>query len=114
MGGRPSLDFKYKVMFTVPEGTRGLHGPLSAPRRAEMFERATRMILQAEGVDDTPENQFRVWCFLHKVPDGKWGGLGTVFRMEDIAATVRDEETPTPNSIKARSALAAVMKMVAR
>ncbi len=108
-GGRPSPYFKYKVIFTVPEGTRGLHGPMSAPRRAEMFERATRLILAAEGVEDTPENQFRVWCFLHEVPDGKWGGMGTVFRMQDIAATVRDEEPATPNSIKARGALAAFL-----
>lgn len=109
-GGRPSSDFKYKVMFTIPEGTRGLHGPMNETRRAEMFERATKLILKAEGVEDTPENQFRVWCFLHEVPEGKWGGMGTVFRMQDISATVREEEPQTPNSLKARAALAAVLK----
>jgi phenylpyruvate tautomerase PptA (4-oxalocrotonate tautomerase family) len=109
VAGRPSPNFTYKCVFSVPEGTRGLHGPLSAARRAELFERATRLILSAEGVDDAPENQFRVWCFLHEVPDGTWGGLGTVVRMQDISAFVRDNEPATPVSIKVRATMAAAM-----
>jgi hypothetical protein len=109
VAGKPSPDFKYKCVFSVPEGTRGLHGPLSAPRRAEMFERATRLILAAEGVEDTPENQFRVWCFLHEVPDGTWGGMGTVVRMQDISAFVRENEPATPVSTKVRATMAAMI-----
>jgi phenylpyruvate tautomerase PptA (4-oxalocrotonate tautomerase family) len=109
IGGRPSSDFKYKCVFSVPEGTRGLHGPMSAPRRAEMVERATQLILKAEGVEDTPENQYRVWTFLHEVPEGSWGGMGMIFGMRDISATVRNEESPTPAAVKARTMLKAMM-----
>jgi phenylpyruvate tautomerase PptA (4-oxalocrotonate tautomerase family) len=108
-GGRPSPDFKYKCVFSVPEGTRGLHGPMSAPRRAEMVERATRLILKAEGVEDTPENQYRVWTFLHEVPEGSWGGMGMIFGMRDISATVRHEEAATPAATKARAMLKGMM-----
>lgn len=114
VGGRPSPDFKYKCVFSVPEGTRGLHGPLNVPRRAQLFERATRLILKAEGVEDTPENQYRVLCFLHEVPENTWGGMGTVFAMRDIAATVREENEQTPASIKGRAAVTAMaMRMKA-
>lgn len=108
-GGRPSPDFKYKCVFSVPEGTRGLHGPMSAPRRAKMAERATRLILKAEGVQDTPENQYRVWTFLHEVPEGSWGGMGMIFGMRDISATVRHEEPATPAAAKARAMLKSIM-----
>jgi hypothetical protein len=108
-GGRPSPDFKYKCVFSVPDGTRGLHGPMNVPRRAEMVERATRLILAAEGVEDTPENQFRVWCFLHEIPENTWGGLGMIVGMRDISATVRETEPATPASTKARLALSTMM-----
>lgn len=108
-GGKPSPDFKYKCVFSVPEGTRGLHGPMSAPRRAEMFERATALILKAEGVDHLPHHLFRVWCFLHEIPDGTWGGMGTLVRMQDISAFTRESEPQTPVSIKARAMMAAMM-----
>lgn len=112
--GKPNQDFKYKCVFSVPEGTRGLHGPMSAPRRAEMFERATALILKAEGADVLPENEYRVWCFLHEVPDGSWGGMGTLVRMQDISAFTRSKETQTPASTKARSAMAAMMAKAGR
>jgi phenylpyruvate tautomerase PptA (4-oxalocrotonate tautomerase family) len=108
-GGQPATDFKYKCVFSVPEGTRGLHGPMSAPRRAEMVERATRLILKAEGMEDTPENQYRVWTFLHEVPEGTWGGMGTIFGMRDISATVRHDEAATPAAAKARQMLKGMM-----
>jgi phenylpyruvate tautomerase PptA (4-oxalocrotonate tautomerase family) len=114
VGGRPSPDFKYKCVFSVPEGTRGLHGPMTAPRRAEMFERATALILKAEGVNDAPENQFRVWCFLHEVPEGTWGGMGTLVRMQDISAFVRADEVQTPVSTKVRATMASMMAKAAQ
>lgn len=112
--GSVSPDFKYKCVFSVPEGTRGLHGPMSAPRRAEMAERATRLILKAEGVEDTPENQYRVWTFLHEVPEGSWGGMGMIFGMRDISATVRHDEPATPASTKARTMLKSMMAKMAQ
>ena len=113
-GGRPSPDFKYKCIFSVPEGTRGLHGPMSAPRRAEMFERATALILKAEGVSAAPEHQFRVWCFLHEVPEATWGGMGTLVRMQDISAFVRADEVQTPVSTKVRATMAVMMARAAQ
>ncbi len=107
--GQPSPDFKYKCVFGVPEGTRGLHGPMSVQRRAELVERATRLILEAEGVEDTPENQYRVWTFLHEIPEGSWGGMGMTFGMRDISATVRHEEAATPAATKAREMLKSMM-----
>lgn len=116
MGGIPRRklsrsreDAFYKQLLKVdPSYTRGLHGPMSAPRRAEMFERATALILKAEGVDPLPHHQFRVWCFLHEIPDGTWGGTGTVVRMQDISAFTRESKPQTPVSTKARATMAAM------
>lgn len=105
-GGKVSTDFRYKVIFSVPEGTRGLHGPLCVPRREEMFAAATKLILAAEGADDTPANRFRVWCFLHEVPEATWAGMGLLVRMEDIASFVRDTDKPTPVAAQVKAMMA--------
>jgi hypothetical protein len=35
------------------------------------------------------EAAFRVWVFIHEVPDGHWGGAGRVFRLRDIVKLAR-------------------------
>jgi hypothetical protein len=105
VGGREANELRYKCVFSIPEGARGLHGPLNAPRRVELVERATKLILEAEGAEDTFANRFRVWCFIHEVPDGTWGGVGTIFRMVDIAAFVRDEAASTDAGNLARESM---------
>lgn len=97
IAGRPAADHRYKLIFSVPEGTPKLHGPMARPRRAEMYEAATQLVLAAEGVPDTLQNRYRIWCFLHEVPDGTWGASGYVVHIQDIQAIVAVpgvEDTP--------------------
>lgn len=103
--GKPATMPLYKCVFSVPEGTRGLHGPLAHPRRDELVRRATQLILTAEGAEDNAANRFRVWCFIHEVPEASWGGMGRLVRMADISSFVRAEEKPTPIAAEARSAV---------
>jgi len=109
VGGMPAQHRHYRIVFSVPEGTRGLHGPLNHPRRDTLFRRATDLVLAAEGASDTPANRFRVWCFLHEVPDQSWGGIGMLVGMRDIASFVSEHEAPTPVALAAREALSAAL-----
>jgi hypothetical protein len=46
----------------------------------------TVALLEAEGGAAGPADAARVYCVIQEITDGYWGGLGTTFRMEDIAA----------------------------
>jgi hypothetical protein len=110
-GGRPAELPYYRIQFTVPEGTL-LHGPgpFAAQARANLFRETAEIVLDAEGAadPDTPYSDAdvaRVWCFVTEIDDGFWGGLGTAFRMADIAGFANDELPPTELSQRARRAL---------
>jgi phenylpyruvate tautomerase PptA (4-oxalocrotonate tautomerase family) len=88
VGGRPSASPVYRAIVTVPAGT-ALHGPgpsACAARRALVGD-VTDALLAAEDGTPEPADAARVYCVIQEVTDGYWGGLGTTFRMEDIAAT---------------------------
>lgn len=104
-GGRPAELPYYRIQFTVPAGTL-LHGPgpFAAEARAKLFREAAEIVLDAEGTPYGDADVARVWCFVTEVQDGFWGGLGTAFRMADIAAFARDELPATELSERARRA----------
>ena len=62
-------------------------------------------MLDAEGSPLTEANVARIWCFVTEVQDGLWGGLGSVFRMADIAGFASDDLPATELSERAREAL---------
>jgi hypothetical protein len=68
----------------------------------------TDIVLAAEGSEPTPENSGRVFCFIHEVAEGFWGGMGTIFGISDIAAFANPELPQTEASAQAREALGAV------
>jgi hypothetical protein len=92
----------------VPEGTL-LHGPgpFATSGRHSLFRDATEILLEAEGSPHTAANAGRVFCLLNEVPDGHWGGMGTVFRIEDIVAFANPDAPQTAVAERARGALAA-------
>jgi phenylpyruvate tautomerase PptA (4-oxalocrotonate tautomerase family) len=111
VGGAPSERPVYRVMLTVPAGTL-LHGPgpFAGQSRRQLVREVTEILLRAEGTgyDDTEAG--RVYCIVREVAEGFWGGMGTTFRMEDIAAFAVPELAQTAVSERAREALAAPAK----
>ncbi len=105
-GGRPAERPYYRVQLTVPAGTL-VHGPgpFASQARESLFREVAEIVLDAEGSPHTDADLARVWCFLNEVPDGLWGGLGTTFRMADIAGFANDELPETELSRRARAAL---------
>jgi phenylpyruvate tautomerase PptA (4-oxalocrotonate tautomerase family) len=76
---------RYRVLVTIPEGAI-----TEDERKAGLVEALTRDILDAEG-SDGDDAAFRVWVFIHEVPDGHWGGGGRIFRLRDIAKLVTSD-----------------------
>jgi hypothetical protein len=67
----------------------------------------TEIILSAEGTPYSPAAAARVFCIVHEVADGHWGGIGTTFRMADIVAFSNPELPQTERATEARRALEA-------
>jgi phenylpyruvate tautomerase PptA (4-oxalocrotonate tautomerase family) len=88
VAGEPAVDPRYRVLITIPEGAIK-----EDARKAGLVEAITRDILEAEG-SEGDEAAFRVWVFIHEVPDGHWGGAGRIFRLRDIAKVVATESAP--------------------
>jgi phenylpyruvate tautomerase PptA (4-oxalocrotonate tautomerase family) len=86
VGGQPSASAVYRAIVTVPAGT-ALHGPGpgACSARKTLVRDVTDALLAAEGGVPEPADAARVYCIIQEVTDGYWGGLGTTFRMEDIA-----------------------------
>jgi len=105
-GGRPAELPYYRVQLTVPAGTL-LHGPgpFAEQARANLFREVAEIVLDAEGAPHTDADLARVWCFVSEIPDGSWGGLGTAFRMADIAGFANDHLPATELSERARATL---------
>ena len=83
VAGEQAAEPRYRVLVTVPEGAI-----TDDDRKAGLVEEITRDILEAAG-DEGDEAAFRVWVFIHAVPDGHWGGAGRVFRFSDIVKLAR-------------------------
>jgi phenylpyruvate tautomerase PptA (4-oxalocrotonate tautomerase family) len=105
-GGRPAELPYYRLRLTVPAGTL-LHGPgpFAVQARASLFREVAEIVLDAEGAPHTDANLARVCCLVSEVEDGFWGGLGSAFRMADIAGFANDELPATDLAERARAAL---------
>lgn len=106
IAGRPVDQPIYRVLATVPSGTK-LHGPgpAAANARRALVREVTEILLEAEGTEYSFADAGRVQCLIREVADGYWGGLGTTFRMEDIAAFATQDLPQTQTSERAREAL---------
>lgn len=71
----------YRFVASVPQGQ------FDDQRRASMVRAVTEAVLDAEDGRHT-RDPLRVWVFTHDVPDGTWGGGGTIHRLADIAGIV--------------------------
>ena len=83
VAGEKATEPRYRVLVTIPEGSI-----TDDERKAGLVEEITRDLLEVDGVtgDEAP---FRVWVFIHEVPDGHWAGAGRVFRLRDIVKLAR-------------------------
>lgn len=71
----------YKLVASVPEGQ------FDDDRRASLVAAVTEAILAAEdGRYD--RDRLRIWVFANEIPDGTWGGGGSIARLADIAGLV--------------------------
>jgi phenylpyruvate tautomerase PptA (4-oxalocrotonate tautomerase family) len=78
VGGSPATEPHYRFVCQVPEGQ------YDAERRAAVTKEMTEALVEAEG-GRYPNPERRVWVFTYEVPEGTWGGLGSVVGLADIA-----------------------------
>jgi phenylpyruvate tautomerase PptA (4-oxalocrotonate tautomerase family) len=106
VGGAPARVPTYRVVVTAPAGTL-LHGPgpVGVQQRKQLVRELTEIILAAEGSHYGAVEAGRVFCLIHEVADGYWGGMGTIFRMDDIAAFADGNLPQTETAAEARMAL---------
>jgi phenylpyruvate tautomerase PptA (4-oxalocrotonate tautomerase family) len=83
VAGEQEMQARYRVLITIPEGSIS-----DDERKAGLVEEVTADILAIDGTDDEAAS-FRVWVFIHEVPDGHWGGAGRIFRLRDIVKLAR-------------------------
>jgi phenylpyruvate tautomerase PptA (4-oxalocrotonate tautomerase family) len=83
VAGEQATEARYRVLVTVPEGAI-----TDDERKAGLVEEITRDVLEVDG-SEGDDASFRVWIFIHAVPDGHWGGAGRVFRFRDIVKLAR-------------------------
>jgi phenylpyruvate tautomerase PptA (4-oxalocrotonate tautomerase family) len=84
VAGKPVTAPHYRVRVSVPQGQ------FDDERRAGMVAAVTDAILDAEGgrFERDPK---RIWVFATEVPEGTWGGGGTIWRLRDIAGFVLND-----------------------
>lgn len=83
VAGEQETQPRYRVLITIPEGSIK-----EDERKAGLVEEVTRDVLEVDGSDDETAS-FRVWVFIHEVPDGHWAGAGQIFRLRDIVKLAR-------------------------
>src|SRR3954447_1907589 len=83
VAGQQAAEPRYRLLVTIPQGSIK-----DDERKAGLVEEITRDVLAAEGSEGA-EAAFRVWVFIHEVPDGHWAGAGRIFRLRDIVALAR-------------------------
>lgn len=104
VGGKPAPEARYRLVFTVPEGATGIHGPANFGRREAFVRKATAAILAAEGAENTPANSGRVWVQILEIANGFWGGFNELTDVMDIATYIGAPvvRTPTETGLRAR------------
>jgi phenylpyruvate tautomerase PptA (4-oxalocrotonate tautomerase family) len=90
VAGEQETQPRYRVLITIPEGSIK-----EDERKAGLVEEVTRDVLEVDGSDDETAS-FRVWVFIHEVPDGHWAGAGQIFRLRDIVKLARSDGAVVP------------------
>jgi phenylpyruvate tautomerase PptA (4-oxalocrotonate tautomerase family) len=90
VAGEQAAEPRYRVLVTIPEGSIK-----DDERKAGLVEDVTKDILEVDGAQGD-EASFRVWVFIHEVPDGHWAGAGRIFRLRDIVALARSGGETVP------------------
>jgi phenylpyruvate tautomerase PptA (4-oxalocrotonate tautomerase family) len=81
VAGAPATAPRYRFIPSVPEGQ------YDDERRAAMVAAVTEAVLDAEdGAHDRDPG--RVWVFPNDIRDGRWGALGRIVTLQDIATFV--------------------------
>jgi len=81
VAGAPADAPRYRFLPSVPEGQ------FDDERRASMVAALTEAVLDAEdGAYDRDPS--RIWVFPNDIPDGRWGALGRIVTLADIAGFV--------------------------
>jgi phenylpyruvate tautomerase PptA (4-oxalocrotonate tautomerase family) len=70
---------RYVVRVSVPAGS------LDDTKRADMIERITRVLADAERDPQRLYQEPVAWVHINEIPDGNWGAFGRVVRLADIA-----------------------------
>src|SRR3954468_356379 len=91
VAGQQATEARYRVLVTIPEGSIK-----EDERKAGLVEEITRDVLAAAG-SEGDEVAFRVWVFIHEVPDGHWAGAGRIFRLRDIVNLARSGGDTVPD-----------------
>jgi phenylpyruvate tautomerase PptA (4-oxalocrotonate tautomerase family) len=75
----------YKFHIAAPESQ------IDDEFRAASVRDITAAVAKAED-GRWPHPEFRVWVFTSDVPDGSWGGLGTIIRLGDVLSFVLEQD----------------------
>jgi phenylpyruvate tautomerase PptA (4-oxalocrotonate tautomerase family) len=86
VGGAPATAPRYKIVASVPEGQFDDRG------RAGVVAEVTEAVLDAEE-GRRPRDPGRVWVFPTEIPEGQWGGRGTIVRLAEILSRTTDDPT---------------------
>jgi hypothetical protein len=107
LGGRPAERPTYRIVLGVPAGTL-LHGPgpVGSASRQALSREVAEIVLEVEGTPYSDVEAARIYCIVDEITDGHWGGLGTIFRIEDIVAFGNPEAPQTAAAEAGRKALA--------
>ncbi|MDQ2631571.1 MAG: tautomerase family protein [Actinomycetota bacterium] len=81
--GRPVAEPTFRVEVRVPEGA------LSQRRKEEFVAEATRVVLEAAGLEEA--DAMRVWVLIAEVPEGSWGAAGNVVSFEQLRAAAAQQ-----------------------
>ena len=96
-GEDPDLP-RYRIIASVPEGQ------LDNENRVSMVHAVTDAVLDAEP-EGRARDPFRVWVFTNQVPEGTWGGGGTIVGLADIAGFVTGDAEAGAAHAKKRLAI---------
>lgn len=89
-GGRPVPEPTFRVEVRVPEGA------LSQRRKGELVAEATRVVLEAAGLEEA--DAMRVWVLIAEVPEGSWGAAGNVVSFEQLRAAAAQQREAAEGS----------------
>ncbi|QFZ19450.1 hypothetical protein [Saccharothrix syringae] len=100
VAGQPARVPRYKVVATVPEGQLG------PDARAAVVAEVTEAVLDAEQ-GAWPRDSGRVWVFPVEIPEGHWGGRGTITHLSTILRRITGDDEDRARTLAAQRIAAA-------